>query len=90
MHESKIITLYMLQRAGRLLYASNAVMVRSVCRGRKLSIDAAELLGYAAKRNLGQPHARRLWYRGASVYYRLGRKITSVANGMTMPIEVWL
>jgi hypothetical protein len=55
MHESKIITLYMLQRAGRLLCASIAAMVRSVCKGRKLSIDAAELLGYAVKRNLGQP-----------------------------------
>ena len=89
MHESKIITLYMLQRAGRLLCASIAAMVQSVCKGRKLSIDAAELLGYAVKRNLGQPPLRAVpgIEERASIIGSVGQ-ITSVANGMTMPIEV--
>jgi hypothetical protein len=55
MHESKIITLYMLQRAGRLLVRKQCGQSAGVYKGRKLSIDAAELRGYAVKRNSGQP-----------------------------------
>jgi|tagenome__1003787_1003787.scaffolds.fasta_scaffold17714330_1 hypothetical protein len=45
----------MLQRAGRLLYAGKAAQPWNIYKGRKLSIDAAGLLGYAVKRNSGEP-----------------------------------
>ena len=45
----------MLQRAGRLLSAGNAAKAWDGYKGRKLSIDAAGLLGYAVKRNSDEP-----------------------------------
>jgi hypothetical protein len=84
----EIITLYILQRAGRLLCASNAAKARGIYKGDKLSIDVAERLGYAVKGSSASCHACRPGIDERASIIGSADRSPVPPMGVPMPIEV--
>ena len=70
----------MLQQSGRLPYENNADKAQGVYKGRKLSLDAAEVLQLRCEKKLGRAIiASRPRHQRVSAYNVLGKQVAGAA-----------